>query len=251
MPTVSPRSRTIRWRKPPRTIAAAASSSDQSGAANTTSRVRWSATSSRSGSCPAPSETQDVALGDDPRAVAVGVDHDRRADPALGHQPRDRAQRVAGPDREDHRAHAFANLHARSRSSQTLLEPAAALLPIGSERPPSICNDCLNLLRRGPRPSRSRRVRVDGGIRITPPDGEDRRTEHSPARTGAGRRMSRRRSLTLTVVAAVIAVAIGIVLSYAIHWFPVAGLDPGPQHRPALPRARDRLDPDLRARRRR
>jgi cytochrome c oxidase subunit II len=34
--------------------------------------------------------------------------------------------------------------------------------------------------------------------------------------------MSRRRSLTLTIIAAVIAVAIGIVLSYTIHWFPVA-----------------------------
>src|SRR5271166_2688969 len=33
--------------------------------------------------------------------------------------------------------------------------------------------------------------------------------------------MSRRRSIALTAVAAVIAVAIGIVLSYQIHWFPV------------------------------
>jgi cytochrome c oxidase subunit II len=33
--------------------------------------------------------------------------------------------------------------------------------------------------------------------------------------------VSRQRSLTLAVVAAVIAVAIGIVLSYTIHWFPV------------------------------
>jgi cytochrome c oxidase subunit 2 len=32
--------------------------------------------------------------------------------------------------------------------------------------------------------------------------------------------MSRRRSLVLTIVAAVVATAIGIVLSYAIHWFP-------------------------------
>jgi cytochrome c oxidase subunit II len=30
-----------------------------------------------------------------------------------------------------------------------------------------------------------------------------------------------RRSLTLTVIAAIVAVAIGVVLSYAIHWFPV------------------------------
>ncbi len=33
--------------------------------------------------------------------------------------------------------------------------------------------------------------------------------------------MSRRRSLTLAIVAALIAVAIGIFLSYEIHWFPV------------------------------
>jgi cytochrome c oxidase subunit II len=33
--------------------------------------------------------------------------------------------------------------------------------------------------------------------------------------------MSRQRSLLLTVIAALIAIAIGIVLSYAIHWFPV------------------------------
>lgn len=34
--------------------------------------------------------------------------------------------------------------------------------------------------------------------------------------------MSRQRSLTLAIVSAVIAVAIGIVLSYTIHWFPPA-----------------------------
>ena len=44
--------------------------------------------------------------------------------------------------------------------------------------------------------------------------------------------MSRRRSLTIAAVAALIATAIGIALSYAIHWFPAAGLDPGAQHRP-------------------
>ena len=102
-PTVSPCSRTIRWRKPPRTIAAAASSSDQSGAANTTSRVRWSATSSRSGSCPGAERAQDVALGDDPRPVPVGIDHDGRTDLRSRHQPRDGAQGVARPHRQDGR----------------------------------------------------------------------------------------------------------------------------------------------------
>src|SRR5437879_372085 len=34
--------------------------------------------------------------------------------------------------------------------------------------------------------------------------------------------MDRRRSLTLTVIAALVATGIGVALSYAIHWFPVA-----------------------------
>jgi len=33
--------------------------------------------------------------------------------------------------------------------------------------------------------------------------------------------MSRQRSLTVAAVAALIAIAIGIYLSFAIHWFPV------------------------------
>ena len=52
MPARLPPSTTTRWRKPPRTIASAARSSDQSGEANTRSAERWSATSSVSGSCP-------------------------------------------------------------------------------------------------------------------------------------------------------------------------------------------------------
>ena len=66
--TVSPSSITTRWRKPPRTIATAACSSDQSGAAKTSSAVRWSATSSVSGILAAAERDQDVALGDDARA---------------------------------------------------------------------------------------------------------------------------------------------------------------------------------------
>ena len=42
----------------------------------------------------------------------LGVEHDRRADAALGHQPRGLAQRVARPDRQDHRAHPVTYLHA-------------------------------------------------------------------------------------------------------------------------------------------
>ena len=68
-----------------------------------------------------------------------------------------------------------------------------------------------------------------------------------PAVAGAATPMpSSARSLS-TAIAALIAIAIGIVLSYLIHWFPASGLHAGAQHRPALPRARDRLDPDLRA----
>ena len=46
-----------------------------------------------------------------PGPAPLGVDHDRRADLALGHQPRDGAQRVTRPHREDRRAHSLANLH--------------------------------------------------------------------------------------------------------------------------------------------
>ena len=49
-PAMSPPSVTTRWRKPPRTIATAASSSDHSGAAKTRLAVRWSPTRSVSGS---------------------------------------------------------------------------------------------------------------------------------------------------------------------------------------------------------
>ena len=52
----APSSTTTRWRKPPRTIATAACSSDHSGLANTSSEVRCSATSSVSGSSPLPIE---------------------------------------------------------------------------------------------------------------------------------------------------------------------------------------------------
>ena len=54
---------------------------------------------------------QHVALGDDARALAVGIEHDGGADAALGHQRRRLAQRVARPHRQDHRAHAVPHLH--------------------------------------------------------------------------------------------------------------------------------------------
>ena len=126
-PATSPPSITTRWRKPPRTIAAAASSSDQSGAAKTRSEVRWSATSSASGSWPAPIDVEDVALGEDAGPGRLGVEHDGGADAALGHEPRGLAQRVAGPHGQDHRAHAVPDLHPYATSSATA------------------CNDCRKL----------------------------------------------------------------------------------------------------------
>ena len=77
---------TMRWRKPPRTIAAAACSSDQSGrgehevggqVVGDELGVRVLAVADRE---------QDVALGDDARARRLGIDDDRGADAALGHR---------------------------------------------------------------------------------------------------------------------------------------------------------------------
>src|SRR5271165_6774803 len=42
-----------------------------------------------------------------------------------------------------------------------------------------------------------------------------------PLRRGPERRMSRQRSLTLALVTGAVAIVLGIVLSYEIHWFPV------------------------------
>src|SRR4051812_32979003 len=56
MPTSSPSSMTTRWRKPPCAIASAAFSRSQSPSAKVAREVRWSRTSSLSGSSPAPSE---------------------------------------------------------------------------------------------------------------------------------------------------------------------------------------------------
>ena len=55
-PATSPLSITMRWRKPPCAIAAAASSSDHSGVAKTSCEVRCAATSSVSGFSPAPTD---------------------------------------------------------------------------------------------------------------------------------------------------------------------------------------------------
>src|ERR1019366_6915941 len=54
---------------------------------------------------------EDVALGDDPRTVPLRIHDHGRPHAPLGHQPRDRAQGVPRPDRENHATHAFVNLH--------------------------------------------------------------------------------------------------------------------------------------------
>ena len=110
-PTISPPSTTTRWRKPPRTISSAARSSDQSGAAKIRCAERWSWTLLGVGALPGADRVEDVALGDDPRAGLLGIDHDGRAHAALGHLPRGLAQRVVRADRQHHRAHSLANLH--------------------------------------------------------------------------------------------------------------------------------------------
>jgi DNA-binding CsgD family transcriptional regulator len=58
---------------------------------------------------------QQVALGDDAGPGALGIEHHGGADAALGHEPCRIAERVLGPDGEDHLAHAVTYLHGRSR----------------------------------------------------------------------------------------------------------------------------------------
>src|SRR5262249_7140440 len=59
---------------------------------------------------------EQIALGDDAGAWALGVEHHRGAYASLGHQPCGFAQRVLRSDREDHLAHAVTYMHARERS---------------------------------------------------------------------------------------------------------------------------------------
>ena len=83
MPTRSPPSTTTRWRKPPRTIASAARSSDHSGSAKVRLAERWSATFSVAGVLPGAERVEHVALG-----------HDARARAARGRSPRRRRRRA-------------------------------------------------------------------------------------------------------------------------------------------------------------
>ena len=129
MPAISPPSMTMRWRKPPRTIATAASSSDQSGAAKTTSDVRWSPTRSPSGSWPAPIDVEHVALGEDARARPSGSITTAAPTLRSRHQAGGLAQRVPGPDRA-------------GPSCSCRLVPASRPLPPSDVRH---CNDCLNV----------------------------------------------------------------------------------------------------------
>ena len=117
----------MRWRKPPRTIATAASSSDQSGEAKTTSVVRWSPTSSTSGSWPRADGVEHVALGEDPGPAASGSSTTAAPTLALRTSACDASRkRVPGSDREHHVAHPVTHLHAR-------IAPSVV----------AACNDCL------------------------------------------------------------------------------------------------------------
>ena len=88
IPATSPSSSTTRCRKPPRSIASAASSSVQSGRRvdDVRGEVRRHRLHVRVRALGDGDEH--VALGQDPRALAVGVDHDRGADLAGSASPR-------------------------------------------------------------------------------------------------------------------------------------------------------------------
>jgi hypothetical protein len=65
-----------------------------------------------------------VTLGHDPRAGSLGVDDDRGADLASGHQAGGFAKRVSRADREDRRAHPVPYLH----PSLLLVVPIGAIV---------------------------------------------------------------------------------------------------------------------------
>ena len=95
-PTTSPPSMTMRWRKLPRTICRGGllerpvgRGVDDVGASGGRRPSRWSTSSPRA------DREEDVALGDDARALALGVHDDRGADAAAGHLLRRLAQRSA------------------------------------------------------------------------------------------------------------------------------------------------------------
>ena len=110
-PTVSPPSTTTRWRKPPRTIASAARSSDQSGAAKVSVAGEVVADLLGVGVLAGAERLERSRSVRIPGPGLLGVDHDRRADAALGHQPGGLAKGVAGSDRQDRRAHSVPHLH--------------------------------------------------------------------------------------------------------------------------------------------
>ena len=125
---ISPLSITMRWRKLPRTIATAASSSDHSGRGVDDVAGQVLADNFHVRVLPHADRVQDVALGQDARPGRVGVEHDGRAHAPLRHRFRRLPQGVARPDRQDHAAHPVTHLH-----------PEPLLRPLNA------CNDCLKL----------------------------------------------------------------------------------------------------------
>ena len=63
------------------------------------------------GVLPEPERLEQIALGEDAHALGLGVEDDRGADLALGHELGRFAQRVARPDRQHDAAHPVTNLH--------------------------------------------------------------------------------------------------------------------------------------------
>ncbi len=122
-PVSSPPSTTTRWRKPPRTIASAARSSDHSGEAKVRSDGEVGGHLLGVGVLPRRDRLEHVALREDSRPRLLGVDHHGGAHVALRHQAGRRAQRMTGIDRENDPRHAVLNLHFR---------PPRFLVTIGS-----------------------------------------------------------------------------------------------------------------------
>ena len=111
IPTTSEPSQTTRWRNPPETIAAAASSSDHSGDAATMSSVRWAPDLFGVEILAGAHGIEDVTLGDDAGLSPIGVHDDGSTDLALDISPRGIAQRVGGTDREDDSRHGVTYSH--------------------------------------------------------------------------------------------------------------------------------------------
>ena len=151
------------------------------------------------------------------------------------------AQCVARPHSEDHRAHSFsipalphsfpAPRNGKPTTRHLQLLPQCSAADARGQAPRKI------LWR-----SSGEGNRIAAGWSRSPRKTALLRASESPP-------MSRQRSLTVAIVAAVIATAIGLVLGYTIHWFPAQASTQAHNTDRLYHVLVDRLDPDLRARR--